>query len=170
MKLCEKEGCNKPFNARGLCKTHYSAYRRGKEFTRKKVHKYRDADQCLTEGCSKKPKAKGRCQSHSDKLRRHGDEFYEREIGKSWHSPQGYLLIKRDGKVIRQHRHVMQQHLGRELFEGEHVHHINGVRDDNRLENLELWNTSQPSGQRVEDKIKFYIKFLVQYGYEVNKL
>ena len=47
---------------------------------------------------------------------------------------------------------------------------INGVRDDNRIENLELWTTQQPSGQRVDDKIDWAIKFLKEYGYEITKV
>lgn len=67
----------------------------------------------------------------------------------------GYITIKTPRGIIAEHRHVMQEHLGRLLVRGENVHHINGRRDDNRLENLELWMSPQPYGQRVENLIAY---------------
>lgn len=58
----------------------------------------------------------------------------------------------------------MENMLGRHLLPGEEVHHINGVRDDNREENLELWSSSHPAGQRVSDKIKWAIEILKTYS------
>jgi hypothetical protein len=58
----------------------------------------------------------------------------------------------------------MEEMLGRELHPDETVHHINGVRDDNRLDNLELWSSSHPRGQRVEDKVEWSVGILQLYA------
>lgn len=65
----------------------------------------------------------------------------------------GYLVVKIGKKWMLQHRHVMEQMLGRPLSAHERVHHKNGKRDDNRPENLELWTVlkKDPAGQRVSD-------------------
>lgn len=80
----------------------------------------------------------------------------------------GYVRTCRGGHRGYEHKLVMEEVLGRKLVKGENVHHINGIRDDNRPENLELWSKSQPAGQRVTDKIAWACEFLAEYGYEVT--
>lgn len=64
---------------------------------------------------------------------------------------------------VLEHRHVMEQSLGRDLFPHETVHHVNGSRTDNRLENLELFSSRHGPGQRVIDKIEFAVDMLRLY-------
>lgn len=78
-----------------------------------------------------------------------------------------YALVRiggRSGRLVKKHRVVMEQILGRPLFPDENVHHINGIRSDNRPENLELWTTHQPKGQRVVDQVAWAKEILARYG------
>lgn len=59
------------------------------------------------------------------------------------------------GRHILEHTLVMENKLGRYLYPEESVHHKNGIRSDNRKENLELWASPQRFGQRVSDLIDF---------------
>ena len=88
---------------------------------------------------------------------------------KGWGTDKnGYLVTNRSNGARRvyrfQHRVVMEQHLGRPLAAHETVHHKNGNRADNRIDNLELWSSRHGKGQRVEEKIDFCKSFLTEYG------
>ena len=103
--------------------------------------------------------------------------FRKRKAGEGNIDSHGYKTITvrghpnaMDGRGrIREHVYVMSNFLGRPLRKGETVHHKNGQRADNRVENLELWDRSQPAGQKIDDKIKWAIEFLLGHGYKVIK-
>ena len=85
-------------------------------------------------------------------------------------SRAGYILLasaEYPGAVYPnmtlEHVVIMARHLGRSLEKGETGHHKNGVRDDNRIENLELWVNSHPRGCRVEDAVEWAKNILERY-------
>jgi hypothetical protein len=134
---------------------------------------------CAVGGCDLPARAKGLCGTHYGRLRRHGDpeaparRYPERApSGSGTLTRQGYRMVYRPGHPnanprsgqIAEHVLVMAEAVGRPLAKGETVHHRNGVRADNRLENLELWVRSHPSGQRVEDAVAHSLEVLRRYA------
>jgi hypothetical protein len=153
---CCEPDCARPVHAGGQCRPHYD-----------KARREADERHCDVRGCTGRPNARGLCNNHLYRLYRYGDALtvvrsYAAK-GSGTVTADGYRLIRVDGQQVREHRWVMERKLGRALFEHENVHHVNGQRADNRLSNLELWSTSQPSGQRVEQKLAWAQEFLAQY-------
>ena len=157
--------CEKPFLAKGYCAMHYRRVRVHGDPT---LGAAPVRGTCSIAGCNLAHASKGYCVMHYNRMRSGCDDMRPERIqaprGSGYVSQDGYKRVKVGGVYVMEHRVVMEEHLGRPLLDDENVHHINGDRADNRLENLEIWNTSQPAGQRVPDKIKHALDILNRYA------
>lgn len=175
LKVCEIDDCEKTVKALGLCAMHWKRLRNTgtTEKTKSQGGQPKPPSFCDFEECGRIVIARGMCQMHYRRWDLYGDAEHLENRGDKKPAkyrfvlaPKGHPNAKADG-TISEHRLTMSNMLGRPLAKGENVHHKNGDTFDNRPENLELWNTAQPAGQRPSDKVEYAIMILKLYAPEL---
>lgn len=122
--------------------------------------------QCSVEGCASPPRGQGFCKKHYARFRRYGDPLITK------HEPNGSPNIKRyrkrriGGRITQEHTYVAEQLLGRRLQSGENLHHRNGLKLDNRPDNLILFPTMSAHRQ-YENRYREYLEMCIREGYLV---
>lgn len=135
-KTCSIHGCGNIPVARGLCPSHYSKWR--------KTHNLLTGKLCSVPGCNGPQDGNGMCGKHAQRVRRYGDANYVtpeniRIENNRNAQPKLGQCVKTTYKKLHgrhEHRRVMEAYLGRILNRNEIVHHIDGNKHNNSVENL----------------------------------
>lgn len=169
MTTCTVPDCDKPIQARGYCNTHYTRWHKhGDPLVVMRRGPRPQNKVCTFPDCDGPSRARGYCTTHYNRWKRFGTAAAAVRAlapnGAGTINSDGYRRITVNGRRINEHRVVMEAALGRPLWPDENVHHKNGDRADNRLENLELWSSVQPAGQRIPDKVEYALEILSRYA------
>jgi HNH endonuclease len=173
--ICRVDGCSKDVRSKGYCATHYWRWRNHGDPGSAVIWKgKRKGVPCEVAECTRLADGDGLCRMHYERRRKRGTLGGPNPLkaarGEGGYNGQGYRVITVDGRPVLEHRYVMEQYLGRPLRKGETVHHRDGNRSRNTIDNLELWTRTQPSGQRAKDLLAWAEEIVARYGPERDLL
>lgn len=167
---CDVAWCDRFAERRDLCYGHYKRQLKGQDMDAPWKRPV-DVIPCSVPDCQRAARQRGLCDRHVARQRAgipldrpwRGYGTYRKLLS------DGYMGVwvrkpPQKGGYIREHRLIMEEMLGRPLLPSEEVHHLNGVKTDNRPENLELWVKSQPAGQRPADLVAWAKEILERYA------
>ena len=171
---CEVPGCDRKHNTKGYCGTHYYRFQRGLPLdtpTRKIFPEHK----CKQKDCDRTAFNKDYCAKHfhavsKDIIRSTDPGLWTfKDKKKRSLDSEGYVIVRvHYGKYVcymLEHRVIVAQHYGLVLTDKETVHHKNGIRSDNRIENLDIRPCGMhPPGQSLPDIMQFAMEVIDHYG------
>ena len=178
-KPCAVEGCARDAVSRGWCHGHYQRWVRLGDVQPDRPLGRQVNFACGVEDCPRDAYARQLCRIHYRRWQRTGDpqpDLPVRDRSLDGFVNHGYRYVRvppdvryltEGASTCAEHRLVMAIALGRPLTADESVHHRDGDRLNNSLENLELWTRWQPSGQRIEDRLDAAKALLERYAPEL---
>lgn len=151
MRTCSVEGCDKVHKAKGYCRNHYKAFKKHENPLLGNKH----VNICSVDGCGKKHFAKNYCRRHYLSFVKYGDPLQAKVLTRNgvlnWenilphYNNQGYLMLTKSINSIKYtklvHRYIWEKYNG-DIPKGSIIHHINGIKTDYRIENLQCLTKS----------------------------
>lgn len=145
---CRVEGCERLSVRKGYCNGHYRQMLKHGKITSKRIAIRDTTRKCIVDGCDSPYHCKGYCERHYSQIRKHGkiisaDRLLGPRVGKRKRDGYVYILKKEHPNAdkrgyVKRSWLVWEGHTGHMVTPPEVIHHKNGIRDDDRFENLEL--------------------------------